>query len=128
MWRSPAGRPSETQSSAPRSTICGLTLDPRSGPLGPVSVTLWLHPANLADCAKGMRIRVRRAVRGHTRRLGSAADIVEAGIDATWNGRSFTASAAPFNTFWVRDLCFSAPALARLGDRHRERLHASLAW
>jgi hypothetical protein len=93
-----------------------------------VSVTLWLHPANLADCAKGVRIRVRRAVRGHTRRPGSAAEIVEAGIDATWNGRSFTASPAHFNTFWVRDMCFSAPALARLGDRHRERLHASLAW
>jgi hypothetical protein len=93
-----------------------------------VSVTLWLHPANLADCAKGMRIRVRRAVRGHTRRLGSAADIVEAGIDATWNGRSFTASPAHFNTFWVRDMCFSAPALARLGGRHAARLHASLGW
>jgi hypothetical protein len=96
--------------------------------LPPVSVTLWLHPANLADCAKGIRIRVRRAVRGHTRRLGTAAEIVEAGIDATWNGRSFTASPAHFNTFWVRDMCFSAPALARLGERHRERLHASLAW
>jgi hypothetical protein len=93
-----------------------------------VSVTLWLHPANLADCAKGMRIRVRRAVRGHTRRTGSADSIVEAGIDATWNGRSFTASPAHFNTFWVRDMCFSAPALARLGGRHAERLHASLAW
>ena len=93
-----------------------------------MSVTLWLHPANLADCAKGMRIRVRRAVRGHTRRSGSAADIVEAGIDATWNGRSFTASPAHFNTFWVRDMCFSAPALVRLGGRHAERLHASLAW
>ena len=45
-----------------------------------MSVTLWLHPANLADCAKGMRIRVRRALRGHTRRPGSAADIVEAAV------------------------------------------------
>jgi hypothetical protein len=93
-----------------------------------VSVTLWLHPANLADCAKGMRIRLRRAVRGHTRRPGSADSIVEAGIDATWNGQSFTASPAHFNTFWVRDMCFSAPALARLGGRHAQRLHASLAW
>jgi hypothetical protein len=93
-----------------------------------MSVALWLHPANVADCAKGVGIRVRRAVRGHTRRPGSAAEIVEAGIDATWNGRSFTASPGHFNTFWVRDMCFSAPALARLGGRHAERLNASLAW
>ena len=93
-----------------------------------MSVALWLHPANLADCTKGIGIRVRRAVRGHTRRSGTAAEIVEAGIDATWNGRSFTASPGHFNTFWVRDMCFSAPALARLGGRHADRLNASLAW
>ena len=93
-----------------------------------MSVTLWLHPANLADCAKGVGIRVRRAVRGHTRLPGSAAEIVEAGVDSTWNGRSFTASPAHFNTFWVRDMSFSAPALARLGGRHAQRLHSSLGW
>ena len=93
-----------------------------------MSVALWLHPANVADCARGVRIRFRRAVRGHTRRSGTAAEIVESGIDATWNGRSFTASPGHFNTFWVRDMCFSAPALARLGGRHADRLRQSLAW
>jgi hypothetical protein len=61
------------------------------------------------------------------RLAGDAAAIIEAGIDRTWNGRSFTASPGWFHTFWVRDMCFSSVALERLGGRHRRRLVASLA-
>lgn len=93
-----------------------------------MSMTLWLHPANLADCARGVGIRVQRATRGYHRYAGQVGEIIEQGIDATWNGRSFTASPGHFHTFWVRDMCFSSVSLARLGGRHAQRLSASLAW
>src|SRR5664280_1002267 len=92
-----------------------------------MSLGLWLHPANLADCGRGFLARVDRARNGHMRLAGDAAAIIEAGIDRTWNGRSFTASPGWFHTFWVRDMCFSSVALERLGGRHRRRLVASLA-
>ena len=54
--------------------------------------------------------------------------IVRAGVDSTWNGRSFTASPGWYHTFWVRDMCFSAAALARLSPKDKDRLSRSLAW
>jgi hypothetical protein len=92
-----------------------------------MSLGLWLHPANVADCGRAFLARVDRARNGHVRLAGDAAAIIEAGIDRTWNGRSFTASPGWFHTFWVRDMCFSSVALERLGGRHRRRLVASLA-
>ncbi len=93
-----------------------------------MSLSLWIHPANVADCLRGAGIRVRRAGLGHANRGSDADAIISSGIAATWNGRSYTASPGHFHTFWVRDLCFSAVALARLGDAERARLRASLTW
>src|ERR1700690_115518 len=93
-----------------------------------MSLALWLHPANLADCGRAIVARVHRAWSGSLGLPGDAGAFSEAGIDRTWNGRAFTASPRCFHTFWVRDLAFSAVALERLGGRHRERLVASLAW
>ena len=84
-----------------------------------MSLGLWLHPANVADCGRAFLARVDRARNGHVRLAGDAAAIIEAGIDRTWNGRSFTASPGWFHTFWVRDMCFSSVALARLGGPAR---------
>jgi len=93
-----------------------------------MSLALWLHPANLADCGRAVVARMSRAWFGSLALPGDAGAIIEAGIDRTWNGRSFTASPRWFHTFWLRDLAFSSVALERLGGRHRERLVASLAW
>jgi len=40
-----------------------------------MSIRLWLHPAALYEYAEGAAIRVRRGVRGHTRRAGTAAPV-----------------------------------------------------
>jgi len=93
-----------------------------------MSLSLWFHPANLVDCGRAILARAARSRHGHTPFAGGADEIIEAGIDRTWNGHSFTASPRWFHTFWVRDMCFSAVALGRLGGRHRDRLVASLAW
>jgi hypothetical protein len=93
-----------------------------------VSVRLWLHPAILAEYAQNARIRLRRQRRGHTRRGTDAASIIRSGIDATWNGRSFTASPGHFHNFWVRDMAFSSTSLAQTSPEDLARLHASLAW
>jgi hypothetical protein len=93
-----------------------------------MSLALWLHPANLVDCGRAVVARASRAWFGPLSLPGDAGAVIEAGIDRTWNGRSFTASLRWFHTFWLRDLAFSSVALERLGGRHRERLVASLAW
>jgi hypothetical protein len=86
----------------------------------------WFHPAVVLEYAHTGAIRVRRAVRGHTRHSGDAAAIIRACIDDCWNGRTFTASPGHFDMFWTRDLSFSAPSLLRIGEE--ERLRASLAY
>ena len=91
-----------------------------------MSIRLWLHPAAVAEYVEGAAIRVRRGVRGHTRRSGSAAGIIRSCIADTWDGRSFTASPGHFHNFWTRDLCFSVPSLVRIGEA--ERVHTSLAY
>jgi hypothetical protein len=73
-----------------------------------------------------LRVRARRHARGHTRHPGDAAAIIRACIEACWNGRTFTASPGHFDMFWTRDLCFSTPALVRLGEG--DRVRASLAY
>jgi hypothetical protein len=91
-----------------------------------MSIRLWLHPAAVAEYVEGAAIRVRRGVRGHTRRTGTAAGIIRSCIADTWDGRSFTASPGHFHNFWTRDLCFSVPSLVRVGET--ERVLASLAY
>jgi hypothetical protein len=93
-----------------------------------MSLGLWFHPANLADCVWGIGIRFRRAARGCRVMAGAAEAVVEQGLDRCWTGRHLTASPSHFRTLWTRDPCFSSTSLARLGGRHRERLVASLAW
>ncbi len=93
-----------------------------------MSKRLWLHPAILAEYAHNAGVRVRRARRGHRRLPGTAAEIIAAGIERDWNGRSLTASPGHFANFWVRDMCFSAVALARGDEIWADRLRASLAW
>ncbi len=89
---------------------------------------LWLHPAIVSEYIHNSGVRVRRAVRGHTRHAGDASEIIRSCIEACWNGRSFTASPGHFRMFWTRDLSFSSTALARLSEEDRRRLHASLDW
>jgi hypothetical protein len=91
-----------------------------------MAIAPWFAPSMLPVYAHTLGVRVRRHVRGHTRRQGDAAAIVRACIEACWNGRTFTASPGHFDMFWTRDLGFSAPALVRLGEG--ERVHASLAY
>lgn len=93
-----------------------------------MSVRLWLHPSLFLEWGRGLRLRVRRGVRGHTRHAGNAEQVIRSVIDACWNGRSFTASPGHFNQFWTRDLCFSSTSLALLDQPDRDRLEASLGW
>lgn len=86
----------------------------------------WIAPPVLAEYVHNVGIRFRRQVRGHTRHVGDASAIVEACIDACWNGRTFTASPGHFDMFWTRDLSFSVPSLIRLG--HGLRVSESLAY
>lgn len=88
----------------------------------------WVHPAMLVAYAHGAGIRVRRSVAGHHRHDGAVSDIVAACVDACWDGRIYRASPGHFDQFWTRDLGFSAPALCRLSEAHRTRVHRSLAW
>ena len=93
-----------------------------------MSARLWFHPATIADYAISATVRVRRGARGHRHHAGSAEQVIRRCVDACWNGRTFTASPGHFRQFWTRDLCFSAPSLARLGPRDGDRARASLAW
>ena len=78
--------------------------------------------------AVNLAVRARRAVIGRKRHTGSAAEIIRACIDDCWDGTHYRASPGYFRQFWTRDLSFSAPALARLSDAHRERVVASIDW
>jgi hypothetical protein len=91
-----------------------------------VALAPWITPAVLAEYVHNAGIRIRRHVRGHTRHAGDAVSIIQACIDACWNGRTFTASPGHFDMFWTRDLCFSVPSLMRLGQG--ERVCESLAY
>ena len=86
----------------------------------------WFGPAVIAEYIHNAGVRWRRQVRGHTRHPGEAAAIVQACIEACWNGRTFTASPGHFDMFWTRDLSFSVPSLVRLG--HGERVRDSLGY
>ena len=48
-----------------------------------MSLALWLHPANLADCARAILARASRAWFGPMLLPGDADTIIEAGIDRT---------------------------------------------
>ncbi len=72
--------------------------------------------------------RVRRAVRGHRRYPGTAAEILRAGLEDCWSGEYLTASPGTYRQFWTRDTGFAAPSLIRLGDPWPARLLSSLAW
>ena len=91
-----------------------------------MAVARWFAPSMLPVYAHTLGVRVRRHARGHTRHRGDAAAIVRACIEACWNGRTFTASPGHFDMFWTRDLCFSTPALVRVGER--DRVRTSLAY
>ncbi|CAN5564243.1 hypothetical protein BH20CHL7_BH20CHL7_00750 [soil metagenome] len=91
-----------------------------------MAIAPWIAPAVLATYVHNAGIRLRRQFRGHTRHPGDAAAIIEACVEACWNGRTFTASPGHFDMFWTRDLSFSVPSLLRLG--HGERVHASLEY
>ncbi len=91
-----------------------------------MAILPWISPAVLAEYVHNAGIRVRRQLRGHTRHVGDAASIVQACIEACWNGRTFTASPGHFDMFWTRDLSFSVPSLVRLG--HGQRVHESLSY
>jgi hypothetical protein len=73
-------------------------------------------------------VRIRRALRGHRREAGTAAEILRAGLEACWSGRYLTASPGHYRQVWTRDTGFAAPALVRLGEPHGERLLKTLAW
>lgn len=90
-----------------------------------MALTPWLDPGVVAAYLNTVRVRARRAVRGHRRHPGDARAIIRACIEACWDGRWFRASPGHFDTFWTRDLSFSVPALVQLGEQ--ERVHASLA-
>ena len=72
--------------------------------------------------------RVRRALRGHPRREGTAEEILRAGLEGCWSGVYLTASPGHYRQLWTRDTGFAAPALVRLGSPWPERLLASLGW
>jgi hypothetical protein len=91
-----------------------------------MGIAAWFAPSMVPVYLNTLRVRVRRHTRGHVRHEGDAATIVRACIEACWNGRTFTASPGHFDMFWTRDLCFSTPALLRLGEG--ERVRASLAY
>jgi len=91
-----------------------------------MGIAAWFAPSMVPVYAHTLLVRARRHARGHTRHPGDAAAIIRACIEACWNGRTFTASPGHFDMFWTRDLCFSTPALVRLGERNR--VHASLAY
>ena len=88
----------------------------------------FLHPAVLCSWAIGSSVRLRQAVKGHRRTGGDAAQILAAGLEECWRGNHLTASPGYYRQFWTRDTGFAAPALARLGPPHRQRLIDTLAW
>jgi hypothetical protein len=91
-----------------------------------MAIVPWFAPSMVPVYLHTLRVRVRRQRRGHTRFPGDARAIVRACIAACWNGRTFTASPGHFDMFWTRDLGFSTPALARVGEQ--ERVRTSLAY
>jgi hypothetical protein len=91
-----------------------------------MGIAAWFAPSMVPVYLHTLRVRARRHARGHTRHPGDAAAIIRACIEACWNGRTFTASPGHFDMFWTRDLCFSTPALVRLGEG--DRVRASLAY
>lgn len=91
-----------------------------------MAILPWITPVVLAEYVHNAGIRLRRQFRGHTRRVGDAGSIIEACIEACWNGRTFTASPGHFDMFWTRDLSFSVPSLVRLG--HGRRVRESLGY
>jgi hypothetical protein len=94
-------------------------------------LVLWQlirRPGIALAYAMNLIVRVRRAVFGPKRYSGDARGIIRASIKDCWNGRCLTASGGHFHQFWTRDICFSAVALARLSDRHRDAVLRSLEW
>lgn len=87
-----------------------------------------LHPAVLAMAGHVAVARARRALGGHHRYEGDAAEILRQGLEACWNGEFLTASPGTYRQFWTRDTSFAAPALIRLGDPWPDRLVSSYAW
>ena len=86
------------------------------------------HPLIGAAYLVNVGVRARRAVIGQKRHKGDARRIVAECIDDCWDGTHYRASPGYFRQFWTRDLCFSAPALARLSPAHRSRTLGSLEW
>jgi hypothetical protein len=93
-----------------------------------VAIRSFLDPATLSMGVHVATDRVRRAVRGHRRYPGTADEVLRAALDACWTGSFLAASPGHYRQLWTRDLGFAAPALARLGHPHDERLLATIAW
>ena len=83
------------------------------------------RPLIAAAYALNVGVRARRAITGHRKRKGTAAEIIRGGLEDCWDGTHYRASPGHFRQFWTRDLSFSAPSLARLSPLHRERAVAS---
>lgn len=88
----------------------------------------FLHPASLGMGLHVARVRIARALRGHTRHRGSAEEVLRAGLERCWSGRYLTASPGTYRQFWTRDTGFAAAALIRLGAPWPERLLETLDW
>ncbi len=86
------------------------------------------RPLIAAAYAVNLGVRARRAIIGHKRHTGSPDQIIHDCIDDCWDGTHYRASPGYFRQFWTRDLCFSAPALARLSEAHRQRVLQSIDW
>ena len=86
------------------------------------------RPLVAAAYAVNVAVRARRGFRGRNWHEGTAAEIVRACIEDCWDGSHYRASPGYFRQFWTRDLSFSAPSLARISPRHRERAIDSFEW
>src|SRR5262245_27025409 len=118
-------RPTSRHSRPRRGRRCCST-GTEAGRRYPMAIAPWFAPSMVPVYVHTLGGRVRRHRRGHTRHPGDARALVRAGIEACWSGRPFTARPGHFDMFWTRDLCFSTPALVRLGES--ERVRASLSY
>ena len=88
----------------------------------------FLHPALIGMGLHVASVRLRRAALGHRRRVGTAEEILRAGLEDCWTGEYLTASPGHYRQFWTRDTGFAAGSLVRLGGPWPSRLLSSLRW
>ena len=86
------------------------------------------RPLIAAAYGVNLLVRARRGILGRRRHGGDARQIIRAVIDECWDGTHYRASPGYFRQFWTRDISFSAPSLARISAKHRERTIRSFNW